>query len=804
MTQTSSASTESSTTASLPTSLPTSLSPRPRDTRKVSTATFGDGQRGSVLIPAHDATNLGNHGQSSTSPDEPSLPLQAVSSITLSQAKDVGQEPSSPTSLHTAARSCLSPLPVEVDGQPETPQTSTSVASYISDTSTLGPLATQQDIKDDPNRMVERRQVQRKKLEKMLGNGVDPDDDEAVAKGTAGKSAREAEGRASDQEFWIPVEHGPELCKSKLERFLGQGADSAHLVLNAEYRKRSRDVGDERLRKGLSTGVATSTPDTANRASSTSDVPGMVHVAETMGKPKRSGSLTNVLESGKKTLARLNHGPSALRDQRSNSLDIHSGSEIRNPQDTRGGASDWLLALDTELQERKILRKRTRKIGKVLGETLTENEVEEHVVGKGTTRRSENASELSSPEDGLEGSTSRLPTLEEDDSQLNLSLRPEPFKSDTMIKELLMPSGDLTSDGISGKYQRLSVPLSPTIDGSRRHSDPISPSQSSLTEENHVMHIHPRGEERREAYSTIQAKKQRRLRLDKLNRLLGVHVPLALLGPAVFPRDDTLDPGRAGKPSTDDELDEAHAAEKKRAVKVANKMFNLFGEPPPNPAYPLSVSLQDDPKEHSDDIANRPRTRFRSSVLIYRQTIGSIRYLLEHDRRSLGRVMDELDFGSIPADHLPDPFKSPSATSPDRYQSDRPKMHRKRSLSSPSKVSLPLASMDPAKAVFANIDSAHCPDFDCTTGLRKRAGKLNAFFGDPRVGSGYVGTRSKQYQITDRKAALEILLLDLEEDANFHAEQGDLKDFELEEIRSQLSTTRQVVGKELAANVEAL
>jgi hypothetical protein len=112
--------------------------------------------------------------------------------------------------------------------------------------------------------------------------------------------------------------------------------------------------------------------------------------------------------------------------------------------------------------------------------------------------------------------------------------------------------------------------------------------------------------------------------------------------------------------------------------------------------------------------------------------------------------------------------------------------------------------MDPAKAVFANIDSAHCPDFDCTTGLRKRAGKLNAFFGDPRVGSGYVGTRSKQYQITDRKAALEILLLDLEEDANFHAEQGDLKDFELEEIRSQLSTTRQVVGKELAANVEAL
>jgi hypothetical protein len=42
----------------------------------------------------------------------------------------------------------------------------------------------------------------------------------------------------SSQEDWILVADSPDLNKSKLERFLGHGADSAHLVLNTEYRRR--------------------------------------------------------------------------------------------------------------------------------------------------------------------------------------------------------------------------------------------------------------------------------------------------------------------------------------------------------------------------------------------------------------------------------------------------------------------------------------------------------------------------------------------------------------------------------------
>lgn len=66
--------------------------------------------------------------------------------------------------------------------------------------------------------------------------------------------------------------------------------------------------------------------------------------------------------------------------------------------------------------------------------------------------------------------------------------------------------------------------------------------------------------------------------LRKLNRLLGAHVPLALLGPAISPKEFTLNPGkpeRAGPLTTDDDSDEIHAAQKRRAVKVAGKMFNV-------------------------------------------------------------------------------------------------------------------------------------------------------------------------------------------------------------------------------------
>lgn len=197
MTDSVSAPTKSSTIASLP----TSLSPRPVEARKVSTATFGNGQRGSILIPSQDVVNINDPRPSSIAADESISPLQPGSS---SQAEESTDEAASPTSFHTTAPACIPPPPVRADGHPETPahpetpQTSTSLASYISETSTLGPLATQQDIKDDPARVIERRQAQRKKLEKMLGNGVNVEDDDSGREDVALRGAGEIDRQMSE------------------------------------------------------------------------------------------------------------------------------------------------------------------------------------------------------------------------------------------------------------------------------------------------------------------------------------------------------------------------------------------------------------------------------------------------------------------------------------------------------------------------------------------------------------------------------------------------------------------------------
>lgn len=161
--------------------------------------------------------------------------------------------------------------------------------------------------------------------------------------------------------------------------------------------------------------------------------------------------------------------------------------------------------------------------------------------------------------------------------------------------------------------------------------------------------------------------------------------------------------------------------------------------------------------------------------------------------------MDELDSRpGLAVTH--DSLDTPLLTLEDRSSPSRPNMVRKRSLSSPSKVTIPLAALETSDTPLPESGSERSTNFDGITGLRKRAVKLNAFFGDPRIGSGYIGTRTKQYQLADRKAALEKLLLDLEDDAKYQAEQGDLKEIELEEIRTQLLDTRKVVKADEATS----
>lgn len=254
----------------------------------------------------------------------------------------------------------------------------------------------------------------------------------------------------------------------------------------------------------------------ATRVHSASDVLGMAHLADTTGKPKRTGSLTHVLESGKKTLARLNPGSSALRKERSTSPDSHSGSGFALSQTTSKGASDLLWVDDTDLEERKILRNRTRKVGKVVGETLTENEVEEHVVGKSVPRTEQDTSESSSLNDGSEGKASRLSTLHEHQSLLRMSLDPAPFKSDSLVKELLLSSEDSAVDTTIATDKRLSLPLSLAMNGMRRHSDPVSPLHHPSNGEACGLRDQAEEADSRESQSVDQAKRQRRLRLEKV------------------------------------------------------------------------------------------------------------------------------------------------------------------------------------------------------------------------------------------------------------------------------------------------
>lgn len=250
----------------------------------------------------------------------------------------------------------------------------------------------------------------------------------------------------------------------------------------------------------------------------------------------------------------------------------------------------------------------------------------------------------------------------------------------------------------------------------------------------------------------------------QLNRLLGAHVPVELLCPAVYP----VSPAE----------DEHEGEQKKRAVKVASKMFSvsgrylkeleesdgwtqMFGEPPPVSACLAGPMEETTLASYPDD---GHRSRLKTSVALYHQTINSIRYLMEHDRRLLHSVMDQLD-------SKPDPPALADVT----FSSQ---VRRKRSLSSP---------ISPLSSANDDLDA-----YEPLPSLRKRAIKLNSFFGDPRTAASHIrGGQSRVYEARDREAAaLERLLSDLEEDVG----EGELGEDELVRIRESITQARRVVS----------
>lgn len=168
----------SSTTAFPPSSYPTSLTPRPDDRRLVPASIFERQQRVSrpINVPPFDPREEPEDGTGYLATDARPLSPRAsnVSSVDLMAGMD---DLGSPSSFHTAI-DVISPTfgqvgpSVPLSPVPVTPKTSTSIVSFMSDISTLGPLVTHQDIKDNEEWGDKHRVAQRKKLENMLGDGV--------------------------------------------------------------------------------------------------------------------------------------------------------------------------------------------------------------------------------------------------------------------------------------------------------------------------------------------------------------------------------------------------------------------------------------------------------------------------------------------------------------------------------------------------------------------------------------------------------------------------------------------------------
>ncbi|KAJ9098232.1 hypothetical protein QFC21_004561 [Naganishia friedmannii] len=272
----------------------------------------------------------------------------------------------------------------------------------------------------------------------------------------------------------------------------------------------------------------------------------------------------------------------------------------------------------------------------------------------------------------------------------------------------------------------------------------------------------------------------------KLNRLLGARVPPELLGTARSPPFSPFVVQEPDAKAADVVTEAEDSAKKTRAVKVTSKMYYVFGELPPPNRYLADASST----PHTSHPKRSSRSALRAHVDSYYQSIQSIRYLLENDRQSLEHVIGDIQEDAVPVDGLLEETDKDVASAAEQEAGEAHGLQRQRSLSTPCLPTGLPSHKRSFKTANASAQATDNLNIESLTSLRKRAAKLNSFFGDPRIGSGHIGRQSKQYIITDKKVALEKLLLELEDNANFDAEQGDLEEQELSEIRSQLLSVR--------------
>lgn len=228
-------------------------------------------------------------------------------------------------------------------------------------------------------------------------------------------------------------------------------------------------------------------------------------------------------------------------------------------------------------------------------------------------------------------------------------------------------------------------------------------------------------------------------------------------------------------------------------------MFQVFGELPPPNRYLADMKSASHTPVSKSHRKRSSRSALRAHVDSYYQSIQSIRYLLENDRQSLEHVIGDIQEDPLPEDDIGGNIASDVASPAEQEAGELHGLQRQRSLSTPClPAGLPsdersLVTTGTPRQVIDNLN------LESLTSLRRRAAKLNSFFGDPRIGSGHIGRQSKQYIITDKKVALEKLLLELEDNANLDARQGDLEEEDLSEIRTQLLSVRRSASLLIAA-----
>ncbi|KAJ9098233.1 hypothetical protein QFC21_004562 [Naganishia friedmannii] len=386
-----------STTAFPSGSYPTSLTPRQHSPLSI----FERHQQEilPINVPLPNSRRESEHGTEHLAPGATSLSTRASSACDADLIDEM-EELGSPSSFHTAM-DLISPtfgnigLGVPLSPVPVTPKTSTSITSFMSDMSTLGPLATQQDIKDNEEREDRHLVAQRRKLEHMLGDSVVVGID-TESGGMKARCLAEPKGAESDMDDWEILADNGNTSKSKLERTLGQGADSAHVALNAEYRKRPGDSLDiERNSREEETTESAIVPLLkAIPASFKSMIEGQSTSSTTPARPSfppassesssgklvGSGSFTAVLQAGRKRFQSKQQGSSTPCRGRSSSPETVDASQCEREEREKMTDDDLKVVNDLDPVERKILLKRTRKLERVLGETLKEREVGQHVV----------------------------------------------------------------------------------------------------------------------------------------------------------------------------------------------------------------------------------------------------------------------------------------------------------------------------------------------------------------------------------------------------------------------------------------